>query len=91
MFELSRRLIGIYKTNNTTKSKQLVALLCGLSPDPTPGLCIINDDKLQKEKERQKAQRRSQSQQLLQTPQRSQRSPQKQTPMQVGTLTASQM
>lgn len=74
MFELSRRLIGIYKTNNTTKS-----------------LCIANRDKLQKEKERQKTQRQLHLQQSLQTPQGLQRSPQKQTPMQVGASTASQM
>ncbi|KAJ3576089.1 hypothetical protein NP233_g661 [Leucocoprinus birnbaumii] len=75
MFELSRRLIGIYKTNNTTKS-----------------VCIANNDRLEKERkerERQKAQRQSLTQQHLRTPQKTQRSPQKSTPMQANLSTAS--
>ena len=68
-----------------------MAFLCGFGSDPAPGLCIANRDKLQKEKERQKTQRQLHLQQSLQTPQGLQRSPQKQTLMQVGASTASQM
>ncbi|KXN85768.1 Structural maintenance of chromosomes protein 4 [Leucoagaricus sp. SymC.cos] len=89
MFELSSRLIGIYKTNNTTKSEYLPFLSLKLLADVISGVCISNRDRAVMERKLREAQRQ---QQQLRTPQRKQFSSQKQLQTPLHNLsTASQM